>query len=96
MMTKLSTHRGFKQEILLLTIHSQWTSRSDQQVFESHVAKDCGQEYVKLEYRDFLCVMGLPNFHKNRFTPFQLVYGVETILLIECKISSLKLAVEFF
>jgi hypothetical protein len=28
------------------------------------------------------------------FTPFQLVYGIEVILLIECEIMSLKLAVE--
>jgi hypothetical protein len=28
------------------------------------------------------------------FTPFQLVYGVEAILPIECKIPSLKLVVE--
>jgi hypothetical protein len=30
----------------------------------------------------------------TRFTPFQLVYGVEAILPIECKIPSLKLSVE--
>jgi hypothetical protein len=30
----------------------------------------------------------------TRFTPFQLVYGVEAILPIECKIPSLKLAIE--
>jgi hypothetical protein len=28
------------------------------------------------------------------FTPFQLVYGIEAILLIECEIPSLKLVVE--
>ena len=28
------------------------------------------------------------------FTPFQLVYGIEFILLIECEIPSLKLAVK--
>ena len=28
------------------------------------------------------------------FTPFQLVYGIEAITLIECEITSLKLAVE--
>jgi hypothetical protein len=28
------------------------------------------------------------------FTPFQLVYGLEAILLIECEIPSLKLAIE--
>eukprot|EP00253_Pinus_taeda_P024703 PITA_24703 len=28
------------------------------------------------------------------FTPFQLVYGLETILPVQCKISSLKLAIE--
>jgi hypothetical protein len=28
------------------------------------------------------------------FTPFQLVYGVEAILSIECEIPSLKLAIE--
>jgi hypothetical protein len=28
------------------------------------------------------------------FTPFQLVYGIEVILPIECEISSLKLVVE--
>ena len=30
----------------------------------------------------------------TRFTPFQLVYGLEATLLIECEIPSLKLAVE--
>jgi hypothetical protein len=30
----------------------------------------------------------------SRFTPFQLVYGLEAILLIECEIPSLKLIVE--
>ena len=30
------------------------------------------------------------------FTPFQLVYGLEATLPIECEISSLKLAVEIF
>ena len=29
------------------------------------------------------------------FTPFQLVYGLESIFPIECEIPSLKLAVEF-
>ena len=28
------------------------------------------------------------------FTPFQLVYGLEAMLLIECKIPSLQLAIE--
>ena len=28
------------------------------------------------------------------FTPFQLVYGLEAVLPIECKISSLQLAIE--
>ena len=28
------------------------------------------------------------------FTPFQLVYGLEVVLLIECKILSLQLAIE--
>ena len=28
------------------------------------------------------------------FTPFQLVYGLEVVLPIECEISSLKLAIE--
>jgi len=30
----------------------------------------------------------------TRFTPFQLVYGLETILPIQCEISSLKLAID--
>jgi hypothetical protein len=30
------------------------------------------------------------------FTPFQLVYGLESILLIECEIPSLNLVVELF
>eukprot|EP00253_Pinus_taeda_P017900 PITA_17900 len=30
----------------------------------------------------------------TRFTPFQLVYGLEAILLVQCEISSLKLAVD--
>jgi hypothetical protein len=30
----------------------------------------------------------------TRFTPFQLVYGLEVILSIECEIPSLKLAFE--
>ena len=30
----------------------------------------------------------------TRFTPFQLVYGMEATLLIECEIPSLKLAIE--
>jgi hypothetical protein len=30
----------------------------------------------------------------TRFTPFQLVYGLEVILPIECEIPSLKLAIE--
>jgi hypothetical protein len=30
----------------------------------------------------------------TRFTPFQLVYGIEVIFLIECEIPSLKLVVE--
>ena len=30
----------------------------------------------------------------TRFTPFQLVYGMEAILPIQCKISSLKLAID--
>jgi hypothetical protein len=30
----------------------------------------------------------------TRFTPFQLVYGLEAILSIECEIPSLKLAVK--
>ena len=30
----------------------------------------------------------------NGFTPFQLVYGLEAVLLIECEIPSLKLAIE--
>ena len=29
-----------------------------------------------------------------RFTPFQLVYGIESVLLIECEIPSLKLKEE--
>jgi hypothetical protein len=28
------------------------------------------------------------------FTPFHLLYGIKLVLLIECEISSLKLAVE--
>ena len=28
------------------------------------------------------------------FTPFQLVYGLESIYLVECEIPSLKLAIE--
>ena len=28
------------------------------------------------------------------FTPFQLIYGLEAVLPIECEISSLKLAIE--
>ena len=30
----------------------------------------------------------------TRFTPFQLVYGLEAILPIQCEISSLKLAID--
>jgi hypothetical protein len=30
----------------------------------------------------------------TRFTPFQIVYGIEVVLLIECEIPSLKLVVE--
>jgi hypothetical protein len=30
----------------------------------------------------------------TRFTPFQLVYGIEYVLLIECELPSLKLSVE--
>ena len=30
----------------------------------------------------------------TRFTPFQLVYGLEAVLLIQCQIPSLKLAVK--
>ena len=30
----------------------------------------------------------------NRFTPFQLVYGLEAILPIQCEISSLKLVID--
>jgi hypothetical protein len=30
----------------------------------------------------------------TRFTPFQLVYGIEVVLPIECEIPSLKLKVE--
>ena len=30
------------------------------------------------------------------FSPYQLVYGVESILPVECEIPSLKLAIEFF
>ena len=30
----------------------------------------------------------------NGFTPFQLVYGLETVLPIECEILSLQLAIE--
>ena len=29
------------------------------------------------------------------FTPFQLLYGIEVILLIECEIPSLKIAIKF-
>jgi hypothetical protein len=32
--------------------------------------------------------------YSSRFTPFQLVYGIEAILSIECEIPSLKLAVK--
>eukprot|EP00253_Pinus_taeda_P034528 PITA_34528 len=32
----------------------------------------------------------------TRFTPFQLVYGIELVLPIQCEISSLKLAVDLF
>ena len=30
----------------------------------------------------------------TRFTPFQLVYGLEAILLVQCEISSLELAID--
>ena len=30
----------------------------------------------------------------TRFTPFQLVYGIEVVLSIECEIPSLKLSIE--
>jgi hypothetical protein len=32
----------------------------------------------------------------TRFTPFQLAYGLEAVLPIECEILSLQLAVELF
>jgi len=32
--------------------------------------------------------------NETGFTPFQLVYGLEAILLVQCEISSLKLAVD--
>jgi hypothetical protein len=32
----------------------------------------------------------------TRFSPFQLIYGLEEVLPIECQISSLKLAVQLF
>lgn len=39
--------------------------------------------------------MGIPYYCKNTgFTPFQLVYGLEVFLSIECEIPSLKLAIE--
>jgi len=40
--------------------------------------------------------VGLPHYCKNidSFTPFQLVYGLEAVLPIECKIPYLKLAIE--
>lgn len=31
---------------------------------------------------------------KNGFTPFQLLYGIEAVLPIECEIPSVKLAIE--
>ena len=31
----------------------------------------------------------------TRFSPFQLVHRVESVLLVECEIPSLKLAIEF-
>jgi hypothetical protein len=41
-------------------------------------------------------IVGLPYVVKSTigFTPFQLFYGLEAILLIECEIPSLKLSVE--
>ena len=40
--------------------------------------------------------MGISNLSKNinGFTPFQLVYGLEAVLPIECEIPSLQLAIE--
>ena len=44
----------------------------------------------------FLALWAYRTFVKSStgFTPFQLVYGIEDILLIECEIPSLKLVVE--
>jgi hypothetical protein len=51
---------------------------------------------VKLAFDVIFDVVGLSNFCKDcyYFSPFQLVYGLEAVLPIECQIPSLKLAVE--
>jgi hypothetical protein len=41
-----------------------------------------------------LCAYRTSVKFSTRFTPFQLVYGIEPIFLIECWIPSLKLAIE--
>eukprot|EP00253_Pinus_taeda_P003337 PITA_03337 len=36
----------------------------------------------------------MPTYKNNSFTPFQLVYGLESIFPVECEIPSLKLAIQ--
>jgi hypothetical protein len=52
---------------------------------------------VKLAFDVILGIMGLLNMSvktATSFSPFQLIYGLEAVLPIECQITSLKLVVQ--
>eukprot|EP00253_Pinus_taeda_P021196 PITA_21196 len=74
----------------------QWPSGSCQQSSSYDASTHRWHAQVQLAFDAVLCLMGLPKFSEgcHWVTPFQLVYGLEATLPIECEIPSLKLAVE--
>eukprot|EP00253_Pinus_taeda_P030407 PITA_30407 len=81
---------------LIMSSHAQWPSGSRQQGSSYDASTNHWHAQVQLALNVVLCLVGLPNLCEgcHQFTPFQLVYGLEATLPIECEIPSLKLAVE--
>ena len=65
------------------------------------ILKNMLQRMIRVRKRNWnlilysaLCVYQTSVRNATRFTPFQLVYGLEAILPIQCEIPSLKLAID--
>ena len=97
MMTELSTSLGFKQE------HSSpyYPQKNGQVEVVNKALKHILQKMVDKNWSNWHIMLYLTLWDyrtsvkmATTFTLFQLVYGIEVILPIECKIPSMKLAIE--